>query len=160
MKILQTITHTHDHVSGLLLRLTLGIVILPHGLQLLLGWFGGYGFNGSMQYFTDVAGLPWLVAFAVIMLQSAGAVLLLTGTGARLVAIAYVFMFIGMIVTAQADYGFFMNWNGDQKGEGYEYHLLVVGLALLLVINGAGKFSFDYFASKSWVQQPIQKNKL
>ncbi|QNA45942.1 DoxX family protein [Lacibacter sediminis] len=160
MRILQTITHTNDHVSGLLLRLTLGIVILPHGLQLLLGWFGGYGFNGSMQYFTGVAGLPWLVAFTVIMLQSVGAVLLLTGTGTRLMAIAYVIMFIGMIVTAHSDYGFFMNWDGNQKGEGYEYHLLVIGLALLLVINGAGKFSFDYFASKSRVQQPVQNIKL
>lgn len=160
MKILQTITHTNDHVSGLLLRLTLGIVILPHGLQLLLGWFGGYGFNGSMQYFTGVAGLPWLVAFSVIMLQSVGAVLLLTGAGARLVAIAYIFMFFGMIVTAHADYGFFMNWDGNQKGEGYEYHLLVIGLALILAINGAGKFSFDYFASKSILQPPVQKDKL
>ena len=155
MKILQTITHTNDHVSGLLLRLTLGIVILPHGLQLLLGWFGGYGFNGSMQYFTGVAGLPWLVAFTVIMLQSVGAVFLLTGAGTRLMAIAYIIMFIGMIVTAHSDYGFFMNWDGNQKGEGYEYHLLVIGLALLLVINGAGKFSVDYIASKSRVQQPV-----
>ncbi len=154
MKFLQTITNTNDHVSGLLMRLTLGIVILPHGLQLLLGWFGGYGFNGSMQYFTGVAGLPWIVAFAVIMLQSVGALLLLTGTGARLLAMSYIIMFIGMIVTAHADYGFFMNWNGNQKGEGYEYHLLVIGLALLLVINGAGKFSFDYVASKSWLKQP------
>ncbi len=153
MKFLQTITHTNDHVSGLLLRLTLGIVILPHGLQLLLGWFDGYGFNGSMQYFTGVAGLPWIVAFAVIMLQSAGAVLLLTGTGTRLVALSYIIMFIGMIITAHADYGFFMNWYGHQKGEGYEYHLLVIGLALLLVINGAGKFSFDFVASKSWLKQ-------
>ncbi len=160
MKILQTITQTNDHVSGLLLRLTLGIVILPHGLQLLLGWFGGYGFNGSMQYFTGVAGLPWLVAFAVIMLQSVGAVLLLTGAGTRLIAMAYIFMFMGMIVTAHADYGFFMNWNGNQKGEGYEYHLLVIGLALLLVINGAGKFSFDYVATKSLLKRFVQINRI
>jgi putative oxidoreductase len=158
MKLLQTLTHTNDHVSGLLLRLTLGIVILPHGLQLLLGWFGGYGFNGSMHYFTGDAGLPWIVAFAVIMLQSAGAVLLLTGTGTRLLAMSYIIMFIGMIITAHADYGFFMNWNGNQKGEGYEYHLLVIGLALLLVINGAGRFSLDYVASKSWLKQPKLKN--
>lgn len=153
MKILKTITHTHDHISGILLRLTLGLVILPHGLQLLLGWFDGYGFNGSMQYFTGVAGLPWIVSFLVIMLQSVGAVLLLAGAGVRLLAISYIIMFIGMIVTAHADYGFFMNWNGNQKGEGYEYHLLVIGLASLLLINGAGKLSFDYFASKSWLKQ-------
>lgn len=154
MKLSQTIVHTNDHVSGILLRLTLGIVMLPHGLQLLLGWFGGYGFNGSMQYFTGAAGLPWLVAFLVIMLQSVGAILILAGAGARLIASAYIIMFIGMIATAHADYGFFMNWAGNQEGEGYEYHLLVIGLALLLLLNGAGKYSFDYFASKRWLKQP------
>lgn len=153
MKLTQTLLHTQNHFSGLLLRLTLGLVILPHGLQLLLGWFGGYGFTGSMQYLTGDAGLPWIVAFLVIMLQSAGALLILAGAGVRLIAFAYVFMFIGMIVTAHADYGFFMNWAGNQKGEGYEYHLLVIGLALLLVLNGSGRFSLDYMITKSFLKK-------
>ncbi len=154
MKLAQTIVHTNDHVSGILLRLTLGLVILPHGLQLLLGWFGGYGFTGSMQYFTGVAGLPWVVSFLVIMLQSIGALLILAGAGVRLMAFSYIIMFIGMIVTAHSDYGFFMNWDGSQKGEGFEYHLLVIGLALLLLLNGAGKFSIDYLASRNWFKKP------
>lgn len=155
MKLAQTIVHTNDHVSGILLRLTLGLVILPHGLQLLLGWFGGYGFTGSMQYFTGVAGLPWLVSFLVIILQSIGAILILAGAGVRLMALSYIIMFIGMIVTAHSDYGFFMNWDGSQKGEGFEYHLLVIGLALLLMLNGAGKFSIDYLASRNWFKKPV-----
>lgn len=77
MKLSKTILFTNNHISGLILRLTLGLVILPHGLQLLLGWFGGYGFSGSMSYFTGAAGLPWIVAFLVIMLQSIGALLIL-----------------------------------------------------------------------------------
>lgn len=153
MKLSKTILFTSNHISGLILRLTLGLVILPHGLQLLLGWFGGYGFSGSMGYFTGEAGLPWIVAFLVIMLQSIGAILILAGVGVRLVAFAYIIMFFGMIVTAHADYGFFMNWAGNQKGEGYEYHLLVIGLAALLLLNGSGRFSFDYFMSKSLLKQ-------
>lgn len=153
MKLSKTILFTNDHISGLILRLTLGLVILPHGLQLLLGWFGGYGFSGSMSYFTEAAGLPWIVAFLVIMLQSIGALLILAGAGVRLMAFAYIIMFFGMIVTAHADYGFFMNWDGSQKGEGYEYHLLVMGLAALLLLNGSGKFSFDYMVSKSLLKQ-------
>ncbi|WP_407527816.1 DoxX family protein [Lacibacter sp. MH-610] len=153
MKLSKTILFTNNHISGLILRLTLGLVILPHGLQLLLGWFGGYGFSGSMSYFTGAAGLPWIVAFLVIMLQSIGALLILAGAGARLMAFAYIIMFFGMIVTAHADYGFFMNWAGNQKGEGFEYHLLVMGLAVLLMLNGSGRFSFDYFMSKSLLKQ-------
>ncbi|ULQ54240.1 DoxX family protein [Flavihumibacter fluvii] len=153
MKLAQTIVHTENHVSGLLLRLTLGIVILPHGLQLLLGWFGGYGFNGSMQYFTGSVGLPWLVAFSVIVLQSLGALLILAGAVTRVMAFSTIILFIGMIVTAHAEHGFFMNWGGNQQGEGFEYHILVIGLALLLLINGAGNFSFDYFASKTWIKK-------
>lgn len=132
-----------NHTTGLVARLTLGLIILPHGLQLLFGWFGGYGFTGSMQYFTATVGLPWIVGFLVILLQSLGALLLIAGFAARVLAIATIFLFAGMIVTAHLDYGFFMNWDGTQKGEGFEYHLLVIGLALLLLIDGAGKYSVD-----------------
>lgn len=133
-----------NHARGLISRLTLGIVILPHGLQLLFGWFGGYGFTESMKYFTDTAQLPWLVGLLVILLQSVGALLLIAGMAARPLALATIFLFTGMIVTAHLDHGFFMNWYGTQKGEGFEYHLLVIGLALLLLVDGAGKYSVDY----------------
>ena len=137
-----------DHTRGLVARLTLGIVILPHGFQLLFGWFGGYGFTGSMNYFVDEAGLPWIVGFVVILLQSLGALLLIAGVAARPLALAIIFLFTGMIVTAHLDHGFFMNWYGTQKGEGFEYHLLVIGLALLLLVDGAGKYSIDYLLVK------------
>lgn len=139
-----------DHVRGLITRLTLGIVILPHGLQLMFGWFGGYGFTGSMNYFTGTVGLPWVVGFLVILFQFLGALLLIAGVAARPLALATIFLFIGMIVTAHLDYGFFMNWDGSQKGEGFEYHLLVIGLALLLLLEGAGKYSIDYILSKKY----------
>lgn len=144
-----------DHARGLIARLTLGMVILPHGLQLLFGWFGGYGFSGSMQYFTDTVGLPWIVGFLVILLQSLGSLLLIAGAAARPLALAIIFLFSGMIVTAHLDYGFFMNWYGTQKGEGFEYHLLVIGLAVLLLVDGAGKYSIDYLLVKN---SPLVRN--
>lgn len=137
-----------DHARGLITRLTLGIVILPHGLQLMFGSFGGYGFAGSMHYFTSTVGLPWVIGFLVILFQFLGALLLIAGVAARPLALATIFLFTGMIVTAHLDYGFFMNWDGSQEGEGFEYHLLVIGLAVLLLVDGAGKYSIDYLLSK------------
>lgn len=137
-----------NHAGGLIARLTLGIVILPHGLQLMFGSFGGYGFTGSMNYFTGAAGLPWVIGFLVILLQFLGSLLIIAGVAVRPLALATIFLFIGMIVTAHLDHGFFMNWYGSQKGEGFEYHLLVIGLALLLLVEGAGKYSVDSLLSK------------
>lgn len=144
MKKMNWLFQSGDHVRGIITRLTLGIVILPHGLQLLLGWFGGYGFSGSIKYFTYTVGLPWLISFLVILLQSLGALMLILGFVTRPLALFTIFLFIGMIVTAHIDFGFFMNWDGTQKGEGFEYHLLVIGLSLLLLVDGAGKYSIDY----------------
>lgn len=135
---------TKDHLSGMIIRLTLGLVILPHGCQLLFGWFGGHGFSGSMQYLTGTAGLTWLVGFLVILLQFFGSLLIIAGFAARLMAFAMMGLFSGMILTTHLDHGFFMNWYGSSKGEGFEYHLLVIGLACCLLLNGAGKFSLDY----------------
>ncbi len=141
-----------NHVHGFIARLTLAVVILPHGLQLLLGWFGGYGFAASMTYFTSTVGLPWLVGLLVILLQSIGALLLLTGLATKSSALATIFLFAGMIFTSHLEFGFFMNWSGTQKGEGFEYHLLVIGLAFILLLDGAGKFSIDSLLAKSFAK--------
>lgn len=143
MKQLLNILQTDSHKAGLIYRITLGIVLFPHGCQHLLGWFGGYGFDGTMNFFTQEMGLPWIIGFLVIFLEFFGTIFIIAGFGARLVAPAFIILFIGMIFTSHFDYGFFMNWTGGQKGEGFEYHLLVIGLALALFINGSGKFSID-----------------
>ena len=144
MKFLQTITNTNDHVSGLLMRLTLGIVILPHGLQLLLGWFGGYGFSGTMGFFTGTVGLPWIIGLLVILIEFFGAIFLITGFAVRFTALMVIADMLGIIFKSHLQNGFFMNWFGNQAGEGYEYHLLFIAMALALLISGAGKLSVDY----------------
>lgn len=134
---------TDKSFASFVLRLTLGLVVFPHGAQKLLGWFGGYGFDSTMQFFTEGVGLPWLIGFLVIILESIGAIALIKGIGTRFFALAYIFLALGMIFTSHLDNGFFMNWFGNQDGEGYEYFILWIGMASALLISGGGIHSID-----------------
>ncbi|WP_350291477.1 DoxX family protein [uncultured Croceitalea sp.] len=129
-------------------RLTLGLVIFPHGAQKLLGLFGGYGYSGTMESLTTQMGLPSIVAFSVIMIEFFGSISLVLGLFSRFWAMSLAGMFTGIIITTQLEEGFFMNWYGNQAGEGYEYSLLVIGLALTILVNGSGKWSIDSLISK------------
>ena len=135
--------------STTILRIVLGIVVFPHGAQKLLGWFGGYGFAGSMTYFTVTVGLPWIVGFIVIVLEFFGAIALILGFATRIIAALYIGIAIGIIFTSSIQHGFFMNWFGNQRGEGYEYFLLWIGMAIALVITGGGKYSIDKLLLKT-----------
>lgn len=139
----QKIFQTDNSWTPLILRVFLGLVVFPHGTQKLFGWFGGYGFSGTMDYFTSAVGLPWIIGFLVILLESMGAIALIAGICTRLFAISYTFLAIGIIFTSHIEYGFFMNWFGNQAGEGYEFFLLWIGMALGLIVSGGGKFSID-----------------
>lgn len=134
---------TDESWSGLILRITLGLVMFPHGAQKLLGWYGGFGFDGTMGFFTQQMGLPWLIAFLVIIGESFGSVALLIGLLARFTAASLAVIMVGAIVSTHIPHGFFMNWFGKQQGEGYEYHLLVIGIAAALFATGAGRWSAD-----------------
>ncbi len=134
---------TSDNFSYWIPRIILGLVILPHGAQKLLGWFGGFGFTNTMTYFTQTAGLPWIIAFLVIMGESFGALGLIFGFLTRLSAFGLICIMLGAIITVHSPNGFFMNWFGKQAGEGFEYHLLVIGICIPLLISGGGKYSVD-----------------
>jgi putative oxidoreductase len=138
---------TKDNWAATILRVMLGIVMFPHGAQKMMGWFGGYGFSGTMNFFTDTMGLPWIISFLVIIIEFFGAILLILGLGTRLFAALFAIVMIGIIFTSHLDYGFFMNWFGTQKGEGIEYFLLVIGMALPLLLTGGGSLSIDRFMS-------------
>ena len=133
---------TNDDVLQLILRLTLGIVIFPHGAQKLLGWFGGGGFSATMQGMTSM-GLPVVIVFLVIVAESFGALGLIAGFLTRFSAFGISMVMLGAIFTVHAKVGFFMNWFGQQQGEGYEFHLLALGIALALMLRGGGKLSVD-----------------
>jgi putative oxidoreductase len=134
---------TKGGAAGLVLRLTLAIVIFPHAAQKVFGWFGGYGISGTMGYFTGQMGLPWLIAALVIAFEFLGSLGLLFGFLTRLCALGIGTVMVGAIFTVHAGNGFFMNWSGQQAGEGFEYHLLVIGIAAALVIAGGGRWSVD-----------------
>ena len=125
------------------LRLTLALVMFPHGAQKLLGWFGGYGFSGTMGFLTGQVGLPWIAAFGVVLLEFFGPRLLLVGLGPRAVAAGFAALMVGAVATVHLSHGFFMNWSGQQQGEGFEYHLLVIGMGIALALTGAGRWSLD-----------------
>ena len=146
--LVQKLLRTHPSIGFSIARLTLGLVIFPHGAQKLLGLFGGYGYAATMESFTSQMGLPSIVPFSVIMIEFFGSICLILGLFSRFWALSLTGMFVGIIFTTQLEHGFFMNWFGNQTGEGYEYSLLVIGLALTTIVNGSGKWSIDPLISK------------
>jgi putative oxidoreductase len=139
---MKALFRTEDSVSLLLVRLALGIVMLPHGLQKTLGLFGGPGFSGTMGMFTS-QGMPALLAFLVILSESLGSLGLILGFLTRVAALGCSSVMLGAIAMVHWQNGFFMNWFGKQAGEGFEYHILALGMALALLIGGGGKASVD-----------------
>ena len=134
---------TNNYHGTTLLRLVLGVVFFAHGAQLMLGWFGGFGLHASMQFFTGMLHIPTALAFTAIAAEFFGGVALLLGFFTRLAAIGIAVDMIVAIVMVHRQFGFFMNWYGTQKGEGYEYHILVIAMAIYLFIEGAGAVSVD-----------------
>ena len=141
---------TNDNFSYWVPRVILGCVMFPHGAQKLFGWFGGFGFTNTMTYFTQTTGLPWIIAFLIVMGESLGALGLIIGFCTRLFALGLICIMVGAIITVHIPNGFFMNWFGKQAGEGFEYHLLVIGMSIPLLINGGGKYSVDILINKNF----------
>ncbi|AYB31290.1 DoxX family protein [Chryseolinea soli] len=139
----QLLFSTQNDWAGFILRVTVGAIMFPHGAQKLLGLFGGSGYPATMNFFTETLKLPAFISFLVIMIEFFGAVGLITGFASKLWALLLIFIMIGAIATTNYKNGFFMNWFQNQNGEGYEYHLLVIGLCTALLVIGSGKFSLD-----------------
>lgn len=140
---MNTLFQTEDRWSPVLLRVMLALVIFPHGAQKFLGWYGGSGYEGTMGFFTEQMGLPWLIAFLVIIGEFVGPLALAAGFMTRFTAASVGMIMLGAIAMVHWPHGFFMNWFGQQAGEGFEYHLLVIGMSLSLMVTGAGKWSVD-----------------
>jgi len=139
---LQWMSQTDGGVVGLILRITLAVVIFPHGAQKVLGWFGGPGFKGSMKHFTD-SGIPTLFALLAIAAEFLGPLGLAVGFLTRIAAFGIASVMLVAIATVHWPNGFFMNWHGNQKGEGFEYHLLALGVAIAVIVVGGGVWSLD-----------------
>jgi putative oxidoreductase len=138
---------TDNNAGTAILRLVLGVIFFAHGAQKILGWFGGYGFTGTMGFFTNAMHIPALFAFLAIAAEFFGGPGLILGFLTRIAALGIFFNMIVAIAMVHHQFGFFMNWTGAQKGEGYEYHLLGLAITVFLMISGAGPYSVDRLLS-------------
>jgi putative oxidoreductase len=139
---------TSDDYVVTIARLVLGVVFFAHGAQKMLGWFGGYGFTGTMNFFTRMMHIPAPLAFLAICAEFFGGLGLIVGLLGRVAAFAISMNMLVAIFTVHIHNGFFANWSGQQKGEGFEYHLLALALLLLVMIKGSGALSVDRALSK------------
>jgi putative oxidoreductase len=142
---------TPDDLVLTVLRVVLGIVFFAHGSQKMLGWFGGYGFTGTMGFLTHTMHIPAVFAFLVIAAEFFGALGLIFGLLTRIAAFAITVDMVVAIFMVHLPNGFFMNWIGHQKGEGFEYHLLVLAITVALMVRGAGALSIDRAVSSRQV---------
>ena len=134
-------------------RIILGLVVFPHGAQKLFGWFGGNGLEGTLMFMTQHMNVPYIIALLVIFIESIGSLFLLAGFLTRFFAFCVLCNFIGIILHSHLNNGFFMNWNMlPDKAEGYEYHLLILGVSIVLMIIGGGKWSVDALLSKKYTE--------
>lgn len=148
---------TNDDYCWFILRVALGFVMLGHGVQKAFGWFGGYGWDNTIGYFTGTVGIPAWLGALVILIESLGAFLLILGFAGRINAALTGIVLIGAFVVDHAPNGFFMNWFGNHKGEGYEFDILYWAIALVLTINGSGKFSIDRWLTTRQAASPRQR---
>jgi putative oxidoreductase len=134
---------TSNDFTLTIVRLVLGVTFFAHGAQKMLGWFGGYGFHGTMGFFTQQMGIPAPLAFLAICAEFFGGLGLLIGLLGRIAALGIIVNMLVAIATVHHVNGFFMNWTGQQKGEGFEYHLLAIALAIVVLVKGSGAISID-----------------
>lgn len=139
---------TSENWGATALRMVLGIILFTHGAGAMLGWFGGYGFTATTAFLQQVYALPWIVAAFVICVQFFGSIMLVAGMATRVAALGVFGMFIGMALN-HVENGLHMNWSGQNAGEGYEYHLLVLSMCLALVVHGGGSLSLDRMLIKN-----------
>ena len=152
---LRRLLATEDSRATATLRLVLGVVFFAHGAQKMLGWFGGPGFSGSMGMFTGYLHIPAPLAFLAIAAEFFGGLGLILGFLTRIAAFGIAMNMVVAIAMVHSSFGFFMNWTGAQKGEGFEFHLLVLAITAFLMMRGAGAFSVDRtIATASPARQP------
>lgn len=146
---IRPLMRTTDDTAALVLRLALAIVIWPHGAQKVLGWWGGGGLAGSMQFLHGMIGLPTPIAWLEIAIEFVGPILLAVGLLGRVAAFGIAVIMIGAVITTHLHNGFFMNWSGQKAGEGFEYHILAVAIALAIMLRGSGLWSADRAITRS-----------
>lgn len=140
---LAKLTSTNADVVPFLARVALGVVMFPHGAQKALGWFGGHGIGGTIGFMHGKAGIPVIFAALAIAAEFLGSIGLITGTLSRIAAFGIAMVMLVAMFMVHIGNGFFMNWEGTKGSEGFEYHILAIALAAIVMVAGAGKWSVD-----------------
>jgi putative oxidoreductase len=156
MIMLKQIVNTQADYALTIARVVLGFIFFAHGSQLMLGWFGGYGLSGSMQFFTHQLGIPAVFAFLAISGQFFCGLMLITGLVGRAAALVIICIMAVAVVKVHWQFGLFMNWFGAQKGEGFEYHLLAIAIGLVIALRGSGGLSLDRLLARSHLSVPAE----
>lgn len=145
---LETVLATDSSFSLFALRQALGVVILAHGLQKVFGWFGGWGLQGTLDWFGSI-GIPAFLGVLAIAADSLGALAVIAGFATRIAAFGIGVNMVVATLLVHRPNGFFMNWAGNQAGEGFEFHILAAAMALALVLSGGGRWSVDRVIARS-----------
>lgn len=146
---------TQPRVSLLLLRLLLGVVMFPHGAQKVFGWWGGHGLSATIEGFTTHMGIPLVFAWLAVAAEFLGSLGLVVGLLTRVAAFGIAAVMVVATAMVHGKTGFFMNWAGNQQGEGFEYHLLAIAATLVLMIDGGGKASLDRALTAGRAAPPV-----
>jgi putative oxidoreductase len=144
------IIRTSDDKVLTILRLALAIVVFPHGAQKVFGWFGGFGYAGTMGFFTQQMHIPTAFAILAIAAEFLGSIGLFVGFLGRIAAFGIAVNFLVAVYLVHWPNGFFMNWSGQQKGEGIEFFILGIAIAIAIMIGGSGAFSIDQMLSRKY----------
>jgi len=145
---------TRNSRVALVARVTLGLVMLPHGAQKALGWFGGEGLRATIEGMGQ-QGIPVALGLAVVSGELLGSLALVVGLFGRLAAAAIFLIMLGAVVLVHLENGFFMHWTGTKAGEGFEYHVLAMGLALVVCMKGSGALSIDRMLTRRDVKPSL-----
>ena len=140
---LANLFYTNPDWIETLIRITLGVVFFAHGAQKLLGWFGGVGLKDTMRTMHQFLGLPIPLAFLAVATEFFGGAGLVVGLLSRGAALGIAVTMVAAILMVHGRYGLFLNWFGDRKGHGIEYHLLAIALAAVIIVRGSGAVSLD-----------------
>ena len=126
-----------------IVRVVLGVIFFAHGAQKVLGWFGGYGLQGTTRYFVSL-GFALPIAYLGCFFEFLGGIGLILGLLTRLSALAVIVMMLGAIAKVHWPHGFFINWSlTPGKGHGYEANLAFIAMALACLLAGGGALSLD-----------------
>ena len=140
--LLSKLSQTDNNLGSIFLRVSFAIMMLPHGAGKLFGILGGFGFEKTMHHFTENLGIPYILALIAILIEFFSSLAILVGWQTRMNA----FLLASVMLVASTfhfQHGFYMNWFGQQAGEGFEFHLLAVGMMLALTFLGGGRYSLD-----------------